>query len=211
MHFTKNPGIHPSINSLDNSISQSRQSDNFFHQKVIDSFIDGILIVSEQGDWIQSNDLAQRICEEITQNKSQPNSVPQAIWRVCQSLIESRQLYPNPSVMIESEIQTDKSRTFRIRVQWVELQEIPHSCLLVILEDRYQSLQSLVFAEIEKYGLTPREAEVWLLYRANYSRKEIAAELFISIDTVKKHLKNIKTKQDKFLCIEDWRKELVLN
>jgi len=68
-----------------------------------------------------------------------------------------------------------------------------------------------VFAEIEKYGLTPRESEVWLLYRANYSRKEIAAELFISIDTVKKHLKNIKTKQDKFLCIEDWRKELVLN
>lgn len=211
MNLTQNPGIHPSINSLENSLSQVSQSESFLHQKVIDSFIDGILVVSEQGDWIQSNHLAQRICEEITQNKSQPNSVPQSIWRVCQSLIESRQLYPNSSLMSESEIQTDKSRIFRIRVQWVELQEIPHSCLLVILEDRYQSLQSLVLAEIEKYGLTSREAEVWLLYRANYSRKEIAAELFICIDTVKKHLKNIKAKQEKFLYIEGWRKELVLN
>ncbi len=72
----------------------------------------------------------------------------------------------------------------------------------MILEDRYQSTQNLAIAEVDKYRLTRREAEVWLLRRANYSRKDIAAELCISLDTVKKHLKNIHAKQEMTLYME---------
>jgi DNA-binding NarL/FixJ family response regulator len=42
--------------------------------------------------------------------------------------------------------------------------------------------------------LTPREIEVLKLLIKGYSVKYIAAELFISYDTCKSHLKNIYTK-----------------
>jgi WD40 repeat protein len=46
----------------------------------------------------------------------------------------------------------------------------------------------------QKHGLTPREQDIWLLYRTNYSYKQIANELNISLNTVKKHMKNIYAK-----------------
>ncbi|MUG91303.1 winged helix-turn-helix transcriptional regulator [Scytonema sp. UIC 10036] len=49
------------------------------------------------------------------------------------------------------------------------------------------------------YGLTPREAEIWFLYRSRCSYKEIAERLYISVNTVKKHMKNIHSKQQSSL------------
>lgn len=47
---------------------------------------------------------------------------------------------------------------------------------------------------LEGLGLTPREAEIAALVMRGYSNKEIGAELFISLDTVKKHLSSIYQK-----------------
>ncbi|HEY9671165.1 MAG TPA: helix-turn-helix transcriptional regulator [Waterburya sp.] len=121
--------------------------------------------------------------------------MPKEIWHLCRSLLESSSLYSQHSAIIEAEITTHHSKALRIRVQRFKFSELNYSCLLVILEDRSQTLQSLAISEIEQYGLTPREAEVWLLSRANYTRQEIAAELCISLNTVKKHLKNIQAKR----------------
>jgi DNA-binding CsgD family transcriptional regulator len=206
MSLTKNPGIQHSLSSLESSNSFNRKSERVLLQGVIESFIDGILILNERGDWVQANAIAQQICDRLTRNKTQPNSVPEEIWRVCKALIESRKLYPNEFAIAEFEIKIDKSTTIRIRARWLELKESSYTYLLIILENRCQSLQNLALIESERYGLTPREAEVWLLHRANYTRKEIAAELFISIDTVKKHLKNIKAKRETVLYQEDWQK-----
>lgn len=60
-------------------------------------------------------------------------------------------------------------------------------------------MRNLAIAQAEHYGLTSREAEVWLLRQANYSCREIAAELYISLNTVKKHMKNIHAKREKVL------------
>ncbi len=49
----------------------------------------------------------------------------------------------------------------------------------------------------QKHGLTSREQDIWLLYRANYSYKQIAEELNISRNTLKKHMKNIHAKLHK--------------
>ena len=180
----------------------TKHSDRALFQKIMDSFIDGILILTEQGEWFHANDLAHQICRKLTQDKSQRNSVPEEIWRVCRTLLESRNQYSNQQDIMEDEIVTDKLTTLRIRARWLKLSTVSSPYLLVILEDRYQSIQNLAIAEVDKYGLTRREAEVWLLRRANYSRKEIAAELCISLDTVKKHLKNIHAKQEAVLYME---------
>jgi len=50
---------------------------------------------------------------------------------------------------------------------------------------------SEVSEQLGALGFTPREAEIVALVRRGYSNKEIGAELFISLDTVKKHLSSI--------------------
>jgi DNA-binding CsgD family transcriptional regulator len=196
--LTQTPTKHNFISTLEKSDTQSIQSDITLLKIVIESFIDGILILTEQGEWVQSNEHARQICEKLTPGKVQPNSVPEEIWRVGRALIESRRSYPNQPVILESEITTDKQTPLRVRVRWFRLNAISSPCLLVILEDRYESIQNLAIAEVDQYGLTPREAEVWLLHRTNDSHKKIAEELYISLNTVKKHLKNIHAKRKAF-------------
>lgn len=168
---------------------------NFLFNGILEGFVDGLLILSEQGDFIHANQSAKRVLHQLNPGDRNPSFVPSEIWQVCQSLIESRELFPDQKMIIESEISKSESIAFRIRVQWLELEEIKRPCLLVTLEDRYQSLQTIVINDAYKYSLTPREMEVWLLYRANYSYKEIADELYISLNTVKKHMKNIHAKR----------------
>ena len=201
--LTQSSSLHSFISTLKRQNPQASQSNSLLLQGVIESFFDGILILTEQGELVQTNDLARQICEQLTQEKPQINSVPKEIWRVCQALIESRSLYHNQPVIIESEVKTNKLTTVRIRTRWLKLSAIEHPCLLVILEDRYQSVQNLAIAEVDKYGLTPREAEVWLLRRRQYALKEIATELSISLNTVKKHLKNIHAKREIALYMEE--------
>ncbi len=67
------------------------------------------------------------------------------------------------------------------------------------MEDIYQPIQNIAIAEAEKYRLNPREKDVWLLYLANYTYKQIAAELCINLNTVKKQMKSIYSKQTEIL------------
>lgn len=171
-------------------------------EAVLEGFIDGVLILNQQGEIVHANDCARRICQQIKEGASSVNSIPQAIWRVCESLIESRDLFKDNKLIIESEINWDNSATFRIRARWLDLEESEQPYLLVTLEDRLQSTQNAALTDVKKYGLTHREAQVWLLRQAKHSYKEIAAQLYITINTVKKHMKNIHAKQQ-----SDWVQE----
>jgi DNA-binding CsgD family transcriptional regulator len=164
-------------------------------EAILEGFIDGVLILNEQGEQIHANDCARRICDQLRQRTSSVNSIPQPIWHVCESLIESRDLFYDQTLIIESEFSLDNSATFRIRVRWLELGESERPYLLVTLEDRLQSTKSAAIVDAKKYGFTDREAQIWLLRKAKHSYKEIAAQLFITINTVKKHMKNIYAKQ----------------
>ncbi len=171
-------------------------------QAVIESFVDGILIVTAQGELVHTNEYALRICRQLRQGAKQKRAVPEEIWRVCESLIESRELFPEQKIVIESEIDTDNTVQLRIRARWLQLDASNQMFLLVTLEDRNQTSQSMAIADAKKYGLTDREAEVWLLRRANLSYQQIADKLYITINTVKKHLKNIYAKQQGMMCLQ---------
>lgn len=172
-------------------------------QAIIEGFVDGVLILTEGGDWVHANERARRICHKLCQDKLQVNLVPQPIWHICESLIDSREIFPDQSMIIEDEIDTDDTSAFRIRARWFAFEETAQPYILVTMEDRLQSTQNAAVAEIKKFGLTSREAEVWLLRRSNYSYKEIAAKLYITHNTVKKHLKNIYAKQQEMLWEEE--------
>ena len=183
------------INLNEPKLNAKLPQDTFF-QGLIEGFIDGVLILTQQGQWINANNNARKICHILAPKPSQANSIPEEIWDVCQTLMESRSFYPNQPVIIESEVRTQQLRALRIRARWLDLEAFSEPCLLVILEDRYQSMQRTVIAESKQYGLTPRESEVWLLRRLDYTFQSIADQLFISLNTVKKHMRNIRTKQE---------------
>lgn len=192
------------------TLVQTQKSNNNFHglqkayllKEVIEGLQDGILILTETGELIHANTSAYHIISQINQSSSQSKCVPSVIWTFCESLLESRNLFPNQNIILSHELAVDKSTIFRVRVRWLYLSHFNRSCLLVTIENLYESLKNVALAEVKKYELTPREAEIWCLYRARLSYKEIAAKLYITINTVKKHMKNIHAKRQAFINCE---------
>ncbi len=168
---------------------------------IIECYPDGIMLVSDRGAILKENTLAQKLCAAIAPHTTQPQ-VPEQIWSICQLLIGDR---PDPSslnIILEDRINLSDTNAIRIRVRWFE-SVISGACLMVTLEDEMQSAWNRVMAEKQRYGLTPREAEVWLLRQVNYTYKRIAETLHITVDTVKKHIKNINAKRQAFLWSQE--------
>ena len=162
---------------------------------VIEDLFDGILILTEQKDLIYVNESARKILGQLNQGRAHPSLVPQEIWQVCQFLIQSRSLFPNQHWMIESRIFTEESMALDIRVRWLNIENLQLSCLLITVEDRDKAIKNIAVEEAQSYRLTRREKEVWLLHRDRYTYKQIASELCITPNTVKKHMKSIHAKQ----------------
>jgi DNA-binding CsgD family transcriptional regulator len=186
-------------------ISQNKSTNSLRHQsffqEVIEGLQDGILIISETGKVIHFNSNAQKICDHLNLDTENFQGLPFAIWRLCESLIESQSLFSLDSLILSDEITIDGCHLIRIRVRWLNLEQVPYPCMLVTMEDRAESIKNVAMAEAKKYELTTREAEVWSLYRANYSYKQISEQLYITINTVKKHMKNIHAKRYPFIDV----------
>ena len=183
--------LQPQLNPQLEPIAYSKSS---LLRAVVETWIDGILILTEQGHWVEANEAARDLCDQLSQQQDQPSGVPSAIWKICRELILSRETSPQQPIVLESEIAIEGA-LLRVRVQWFSLAETDRPYLMVILEDQHRSNLNRAIAEVDHYHLSPREAEVWLLYRTGHTYKAIAKELYISFDTVKKHLKSIRVKQ----------------
>lgn len=178
------------------------QANDLLLQGVLEGLTDGILILSERGEWIYHNYYAYRICQQLNEGTT-VSTVPEAIWQTCKALIESREVYNNQPVVLESEITAGRSSVYRIRVRWLTLDEPQHPYLAVLLEDRWQSSQNRALAEALLYNLSQRQTEVWLLRRAGLTYQQIAIDLYITVHTVKSHLKDIRMKQRMVLDRDD--------
>ncbi|MEA5625929.1 helix-turn-helix transcriptional regulator [Nostoc sp. UHCC 0251] len=177
----------------DIDLYESKRAD--FLQEVIEGLEDGILILSHTGEIVHANESARRLCYQFNQDNFNHNFVPPAIWNLCESLLNNRYFFYDKLLILSDEIVLDKSNIFRIRVRLLNLDRFEVPCLLVTIENQYESVKNVALTEVKKFDLTPREAEIWFLYRSNYSYKEIATKLYITINTVKKHMKNIHTKR----------------
>jgi len=178
-------------------------------QAVVEGFLDGILILTELGEWIHANASARHFCRQLTCSPNKSSIIPEAIWQMCKSLIDNRDQYLEQKTVLETEVTTSTGVMLRIRAQWLrpevriapinyqDSQRAPEHVrpyLLVVLEDRSQSAQNLAAFNAQKYGLTQRQKEVWSLRKLGYSYQKIATRLYITPHTVKKHLKDIRAK-----------------
>ncbi|BAY66255.1 LuxR family transcriptional regulator [Calothrix brevissima NIES-22] len=172
-------------------------------QAVIENLGDGLLILDDRGKLFHANASGLTICSQLNQEKHQANFIHPVIERLCNSLSENYRFTTDHPVILSDEIVVNQSKVFRVRVRLLNLNVVHNSCFLVTIENRCESLKNVAFSEIRKYDLTPREAEIWSLYRRNYSYKDIAAKLYITINTVKKHMKNIHAKRQACLTMQD--------
>jgi len=167
------------------------QSSNPIFQALVESLdcFDGAMILTKTGELVVSNHHASQICHQLTCQLTQNLSrVPQQIWHCCQAVLE------NQLQSIEDEIKIDQSSAIRVRASWLPAGYVDQPHLLVRLEDQREAAEQRAAAEARKYGLTAREAQVWILKRLGCSDKSIAMSLYIATDTVKKHVKSIRGK-----------------
>lgn len=113
-------------------------TDNFLRQfpllqSILESFTEGLLILTESGEMLYANDLARQINQQLTPSSQTP--ISEEIWRVCAGLIESRSLFPNQKLILDSEVITLDSTVIRIQAQWFSLAKVQQACILVNLED----------------------------------------------------------------------------
>ncbi|MEM8614362.1 MAG: LuxR C-terminal-related transcriptional regulator [Cyanobacteria bacterium P01_H01_bin.105] len=161
----------------------------------------GLVIVSQNGTILHKNKRAKSLLKEL----ESPSCaiIPDVLWHPCQSLIVSQDEATAPfpadyTIVLEDEISTTHG-IIHMRAQWFDWDNSTYqasNCFLITLEDRQQSLEIIANQEAQRYSLTTRETDVWCLKRLGKSYKDIAKSLYISENTVKKHLKNIYSKKE---------------
>lgn len=164
-----------------------------FWHNVLDGLQDSILIFTEFGELIHANSNAYNIYRKVAQNRENAKTLLNFVHTLCKSLIEYS-LYED-KLVVSDEIVLNSSEVFRVRVRWLNMDKYDFRYLLVTIENRYESIKNVAIAEAKKFDLTQRETEIWCLYRAHSTYKQISEQLYISLNTVKKHMKNIHAKR----------------
>ena len=159
----------------------------------LESSQDGFIIASPSGKIHQINQPAERICELLQSMKTDRTALPIEILRVCESAISNQKALSFQKVGLEAEIILPDIGTVRVRVQNIKIART--SCLLIVLEDRQQTIRNRALSDATLFGLTERETEIWQMRLRGDGYKEISVALWISLDTVKKHVKNILAKR----------------
>ena len=78
----------------------------------------------------------------------------------------------------------------------------------ILAKQQFVEKKEELASESQRYGLTERETAVWELHQFNHSEEEIAKELYITVATVRKHLRNIQAKREQVESLgEDMRFE----
>jgi len=161
-------------------------------QEVLENWVDGILVLTKTGRLIYSNFSARKLLAQLNPDASH-SQLPQVLRQVLQKLANPYKLSIQPG-FLTSEVWVSQSTLLRIRVQPLEVQGEEQG-IMVHLEDCQQANRDRALFEVQRYQLTDREAEVWRLRREGYSYQKIADHLYVSVNTVKQHLKHIYTKQ----------------
>ncbi|MEM6252420.1 MAG: helix-turn-helix transcriptional regulator [Cyanobacteria bacterium P01_D01_bin.156] len=164
----------------------------------LDNLVDGLLIVAASGRVLQANTTAARVCDSLTVSDvflPEISKIPAVLWRLCSPIFKKISDGIEAHLEGEFDITNVNHQPIRVRIQPLNLKIQEEDCLMLILEDRYQAYRRRAIADGQRYGLTPREVDVWVLRLQEQSYEAIAGTLFITENTVKKHVKSILAKR----------------
>lgn len=192
---TVNSGIETLIKpSFQSSSVASENKPPKLNMTLLEECLGSILVFTDQKQLVYVNDSAQKVLKQLCQTEAPSAEIPGEIWHIYHSLVQGRHLFPDQNWVIEFDIVTTKASNLHIRSRWITIEATNQLGLLLVIEDRHKDIIKTVMNEADRYGLTPREKEVWLLQRNRYTYKQIAIELGITPNTVKKHMRSIHAK-----------------
>jgi DNA-binding CsgD family transcriptional regulator len=170
-----------------------------FLDVILEGLLDGVMILDLQGRIVRANLQARSFCRKLVavSAMSEVNGLPLVVRAILEALLDSQKTFPQQRVMPEVETYLADRTPLRIRGQFLDLPRsgMAISYVFITIEDRRQSLRGAAIGDAQRFGLTPREAEVWYLRLLGESYREIANVLYITENTVRKHMKNILAKR----------------
>ncbi len=155
----------------------------------------GLFLLNQFSKIIYANRKGIKILLDMGYSELEDDQIPEIIEHIHNSSVGRRNLDSGHQISVLARFCINPSVCFDVQTRWLNISENQSEYLLFIIEEHNQLIKHSIADEAEKYGLTPRETEVWLLYKMHHSYREIASRLGIAINTVKKHMKNIFLKQ----------------
>ncbi|NJK52461.1 MAG: hypothetical protein HC936_05850 [Leptolyngbyaceae cyanobacterium SU_3_3] len=167
---------------------------------LLESVQGGLLVMTQNLLPVYTNRRAKEICEQISNGKGDAGrGLPAVIIQSCQRFLREGAVNCEPLVV---EYQTPQRQTIRLQIRWLDpslesdcAHEQSRPYVLILLENCHTALEAELRLDCQKYELTDREAEIWMLLRKEYTYQEIAELLNISLNTVKTHVKNVYAKR----------------
>ena len=159
----------------------------------LETHVGSVLVFTEEGTLIYATENLPDRLKKLAATGS--GTMPQEILLICQMLRQCRSRFPSQNWAMEFDIFTKAAIALRIRSRWLKLEGFDQPCILLIVEDHQQMMQDIVLDEVQGWGLTPRAQEVWLHHKAGCTYCQIAEQLFITINTVKKHMRSVYAKR----------------
>jgi DNA-binding CsgD family transcriptional regulator len=162
--------------------------------EILNSMPLGVMVVASDLQLIFRNLKAKEICQEFLQETS---NLPKRILEACELFMTDNELYQSDPFVLEC--YPSQGRKFHIQISWMDqslLEPLPQQAyMLVVIKDCYEDLMVKTRRAQKRYGLTDREAQIWMMLRLDCSYQEIADRFAISLNTVKTHVKNINVKR----------------
>ena len=194
---------------------QGSRLNHLFLESFLDGFLEGILIFDLSGTLIHANKAIFSLLEKSVSRLEDQQLLDQEIRSLFQVITKQVTGIPDeqststvlPFSSLESEIALTRFIQLRIHVRRFQMNISPNEMVWIRIEDRHQMNRMKALIESQRYGLSTRESEVWLLRSAGYTNPEVSKKLFISVNTVKKHMRNILAKSELYHC----RDSLVMN
>ncbi|MEM6838636.1 MAG: LuxR C-terminal-related transcriptional regulator [Cyanobacteria bacterium P01_C01_bin.120] len=164
----------------------------------------GFMLLTHQGIVLQSSPYAQKLCQAMEhQERSQGNQsrgleeqLPVEIRELIRCLQESRQLFPEHRIQLQDLVVLRDNSRIRLEANWIDLEQPQPTGIVIRFENLTQIAHQQALTDACRYHLTEREREVWECVLLGMSYTQIGQELFISINTVKRHMKSIYRKQE---------------
>ena len=178
---------------------------------VFETFLDrifasqGFMLLDQTGSLVQSSPTARSLCRawqkvaeiQVCQlgSRHQDMALPADIQKLALSLIEGRQLFPELKFQLQDTVLLQENTRINIQAEWIILESQRSSYILVTLENLTEVAHQRALFDAYQYHFTQREIEVWELHLQGLSYRQIAQALFISVNTVKRHMKSIHSKR----------------